>query len=177
MSSLELQRLLGCLPPPFLDEAELAALARGWPAALDGTGLAAHARFSDREYTRIRIHRAPGWELLVVGWLPGQRTGAHGHGESHGLTCVLEGTLVEVEYGLGPGGQVRKLARRKHPAGGVFRERPETIHTVEHAGHARAISLHLYAPPLDRMEVYGSTGTSQPRGSGRRAPKSSVSAR
>ena len=43
---------------------------------------------------------------------------------------------------------------------------------------ARAVSLHLYAPPLRQMEVYEElTGTSHPRRSGRRDPKSSVSAR
>ena len=42
----------------------------------------------------------------------------------------------------------------------------------------RAVSLHLYAPPVQRMQLYdGSTGTSHPRRSGRRALKSSVSVR
>jgi predicted metal-dependent enzyme (double-stranded beta helix superfamily) len=102
----------------------------------------------------------------------------HGHGESHGVTCVLEGTLTELEYRLAPGGQVRKGERRTHGVGSVFHEQPHTIHHVEHAGRVRSVSLHLYAPPLQRMELYdGSTGTSQPRRSGRREPKSSVNVR
>jgi predicted metal-dependent enzyme (double-stranded beta helix superfamily) len=174
MSLLELQRLLGSLPPSRMRPEELAALAAGWPDALELEELAAKASFSDQGYTRTILHRSPAWEALLVGWLPGQRTARHGHGESFGLTCVLEGSLVEVEYQLAPGGQVTKGERRKHGRGAVFHEQPHTIHHVEHAGRVRAVSLHLYAPPLQRMELYdSSTGTSHPRRSGRRDPKSS----
>jgi cysteine dioxygenase len=178
MSLRELEMLLGSLPPHRMKPEELGALAARWPDALDVKALAARSRFSDQGYTRTILHRAAGWEVLLVGWLPGQRTAAHGHGESFGATCVLEGTLTEVQYRLASGGQVRESGQRKHRAGSVFHEEPETIHRVEHAGRVRAVSLHLYAPPLRRMEVYeGSTGTSHPRRSGRRDPKSSVSVR
>ena len=178
MQLLDLEKLLGSLPPDRMRPADLRALSGTWPDALDLQALAARASFSDRTYTRTVLHRTAGWEVLLVGWLPGQRTPRHGHGESFGATCVLEGTLTEEEYRLAPDGQVLKSERRKHGAGSVFHEQPHTIHRVEHAGRVRAVSLHLYAPPLQRMELYdGSTGTSQPRRSGRRAPKSSVNVR
>ncbi len=173
-----LATLLGRLPPGQMTVEALEAVARSWPAALDVEGLVALASFSDRSYTRTPVHRGEGWELLLVGWLAGQRTAPHGHGESSGLTCVLEGRLVEVVYRLAPGGQLQRAERREHRAGGVFREHPHTIHHVEHAGKGRSVSVHLYAPPLARMELYeGSTGTSHPRGSGRRDSKRSISAR
>jgi cysteine dioxygenase len=178
LSLHELQKLLGSALPARPGPEDLRALAAGWPAALDLRTLASRARFSDRAYTRTMIHRTAGLEVMVAGWLPGQRTATHGHGESFGLTCVLEGTLTEVEYRLAPGGQVKKAERRKHGPGGVFHEQPDTIHHVEHAGRVRAVSLHLYAPPLERMELYeGWTGTSQPRRSGRREAKRSFSVR
>jgi len=174
----ELERLLGRLPPDRMGAEELHALAAGWPDALDVRALAARACFSDQCYTRTILHRTEGWELLLIGWLPRQHTAAHGHGDSFGATCLLEGTLTEVEYRLAPSGKVLKSERRRYRPGGVFHEQPQTIHRVEHAGRVRAVSLHLYAPPLRRMEVYEEmTGTSHPRGSGRRDPKSSVSAR
>jgi cysteine dioxygenase len=178
MSLLELETLLGSLPPARMRPEELAALSASWPAALDREALAARARFSDQGYTRTVLHCTPGWEVLLVGWLPEQRTAAHGHGESFGVTCVLEGTLTEVEFRLAAGGQLLKSERRKHGPGSVFHEQPHTIHRVEHAGRGRAVSLHLYAPPLRRMELYdGPTGISQPRRSGRREPKSSIRVR
>src|SRR4029450_1296452 len=133
MSLLELQRLLGSLPPFRMRPEELAALAAGWPDALELEEVAAKASFSDQGYTRPILHRSPAWEALLVGWLPGQRTARHGHGESFGLTCVLEGSLVEVAYRLAPGGQVTKAERRKHGRGAVFHEAPHTIHDVWHA--------------------------------------------
>lgn len=173
-----LETLLGTLPPLRMGADELAALSAGWPGTLDVEALAARARFGDQGYTRTVLHRCAGWEVLLAGWLPGQRTAVHGHGESFGATCVLEGALTEVEYRLGPGGQVRKGGRSRHGERSVFHERPWTIHHVEHAGRVRSVSLHLYAPPLRRMELYdGFTGTSQPRRSGRREPKSSVNVR
>ena len=158
---------------------DLDALAATWPEALSRS-----ARSSPASTSRTRatpgpsLHRTRGWEVLLVGWLPGQRSAPHGHGESFGLTCVLEGALTEVVYRLAPGGQVMRAERHVHRAGSVFREQPHTIHHVEHAGRSRTVSLHLYAPPLERMELYeGSTGTSHPRGSGRREPKRSISVR
>ncbi|HEY1417943.1 MAG TPA: cysteine dioxygenase family protein [Myxococcaceae bacterium] len=178
MSLHELHALLGSPLSPRPRPEELRALAAGWPAGLDLRALASRARFSDRAYTRTLIHRTAGLEVMVAGWLPGQRTATHGHGESFGVTCVLEGTLSEVEYRLAPSGQVTRAERRKHAAGAVFHEQPHTIHHVEHAGRVRAVSLHLYAPPLERMELYeGWTGTSHPRRSGRREAKRSFSVR
>jgi len=174
----ELEQLLGSLPPLRAGPEDLVALGERWPESLDLRRLAAQARFSDRSYVRTLLHRTAGWEVLLVGWLPGQRTTPHGHGESFGVTCVVEGALTEVEYRLAAGGQVMRSERRRHRTGAVFHEQPHTIHHVEHAGRERAVSLHVYAPPLARMELYeGSTGTSQPRGSGRREPKSSVNVR
>jgi hypothetical protein len=73
---------------------------------------------------------------------------------------------------------VTKAERRKHGAGAVFHEQPHTFHHVEQAGRGRTVSLHLYAPPLERMDLYeGWTGTSHPRRSGRREAKRSVSVR
>ena len=174
MSLDELQTLLGGVPDGPLGPEALAALVARWPEGLDERALVARAGFSDQGYTRIVLHRGTEWEALLAGWLPGQRTAPHGHGESHGITCVLEGSLAEVEFRLARGGQVLRAERRKHGPGSVFQEEPHTIHQVEHAGRVRTVSLHLYAPPLRRMELYGSTGTSQPRESGRRDPKSSV---
>jgi predicted metal-dependent enzyme (double-stranded beta helix superfamily) len=171
----ELEALLGAAPAWMRPE-ELFALGAGWPAALDVVSLANRARFSDQGYTRTPLHRSAGWEVLLVGWLPGQRTAPHGHGESW-LTCVLEGTLARWSTGL-PGAEGDEGRATEAPRGRVFHEEPHTIHHVEHAGRTRAVSLHLYAPPLARMELYeGSTGTSHPRGSGRREPKSSIMAR
>jgi cysteine dioxygenase len=151
MSLSELAHLVGGVParpgPP-----ELEALGRRWPAGLDAPALCGLAEFSDRGYARRCLYRTPAWELLVVGWLPGQRTPVHGHCDSWGVTCVLEGVLEEVCYagcsGLGATG------RRRAAAGDVFHETPQTIHHVENAGGARAVSLHLYAPPLTCMEGY-----------------------
>ncbi|MGZ3445035.1 MAG: cysteine dioxygenase [Myxococcaceae bacterium] len=178
MSLRELDMLLGRLPPPRMRPEDLDALAAGWPEALDRARLVGRARFSDQGYCRDILHRTAGWEVLLVGWLPGQRSAPHGHGESFGVTCLLEGALTEVVYRLAPGGQVMRAERHVHRAGSVFREQPHTIHHVEHTGRSRTISLHLYAPPLERMEIYeGSTGTSHPRASGRREPKRSTSVR
>ena len=171
----ELELLLGSLPAARPRPEELVALGAGWPHALKLAALTARATFSAQGYTRTQLHRTAGWEVLLMGWLPGQRTTPHGHGESYGLICVLEGTLTEVEYRLARGGRVMKAKRRRHRTGGVFHEQLHSIHHVEHAGRGRAVSLHLYAPPLARMEFYeSSTGTSHPRGSGRREPKSSI---
>ena len=152
MSLPQLVRLVGELPD-CPGPTDLEALGRRWPGGLETAALCGLAEFSEEAYTRRCLGRAAGWELLVVGWLPGQRTPVHGHGGSWGVTCLLQGLLEEVRYapvddGVGP------VGRRKFAPGEVFHETPETIHHVEHAGGGRAVSLHLYAPPLRCMEGY-----------------------
>ena len=110
-------------------------------------------RFDDRGYTRTVLCRSPRWELVAVGWLPGQRSAIHDHGRSSGAVLAVHGALVERRYlhrdgALSPGG-----TRWIHE-GEVLVEHPGSIHQVENDSRAPAATLHIYLPALTRMSTF-----------------------
>ncbi len=106
-------------------------------------------------YVRRRLFLNNEWEILLLNWLPGQKTAIHDHGESWGATLVLMGELMERQYrwhGAGLPMEVREenaLGTRQ-----VTVETQDTIHTVANQGAVPAVSLHLYSPPLRYLHAY-----------------------
>ena len=139
--------LLAALPPPPRTGGELRALAR-WLRALElpWRELARRLPLQPGAHARLRLHRCTTWEVLLLGWLPGQASDLHDHGGSVGLVRLLAGRLDESRLGPSRGGHV--VRRRRVCAPAVLVEGPRTVHRIENLSDAPAVSLHLYAPPL-----------------------------
>jgi mannose-6-phosphate isomerase-like protein (cupin superfamily) len=88
-------------------------------------------------------------EVWAIAWMPGHDTGFHDHDESAGAFCVAEGELVEERLTLGG----TPLRRRIGP-GDTVEFGPSHVHRVRNAGAERAVSVHVYSPPLRRMGAY-----------------------
>ena len=134
--------------------------------------LAPWIAFDAARYTRTRLHRSDSFELLLLCWERGQATPVHDHDGQAGWFTVLEGELGVQEYDRegGPADLRSLAAREETPEGGLRlhqggryvvgagrsvaeAEGPETIHRVGPVG-GRALSLHLYAGPLDSFLVF-----------------------
>jgi hypothetical protein len=104
---------------------------------------------ADRWYQRIAV--APGYEVWLLTWLPGQGTEIHDHGGSAGAFVVLAGLLSEWtpeprRWWPGPPGRTRRLS-----AGAVRPFGEQHIHQVRNDTLVPAVSLHVYAPRLHTM--------------------------
>lgn len=90
-----------------------------------------------------------GYEVWLLSWVPGQRSGLHDHGDSSGVLTVLQGELTErTERGtraLGAGAQ-RVFA-------------PGYVHEVVNDSLEPAVSLHIYYPGLTDMPMHASQST------------------
>jgi len=95
------------------------------------------------EYIRDILHREEEYEVVLITWPPGSRSRKHNHGNSCGLTRVLEGKIYEERDGK----------RSQHEKGSVIVETPDTIHVVGNDSAQEARSLHFYTPKLD-MKFY-----------------------
>ncbi len=95
------------------------------------------------------------YEVWLLSWLPGQRTGFHDHGRSAGAFAVAHGSLEER----------RAPGRRAEPrgtllaAGAVRSFGPWYIHDVLNSSSAPAVSVHAYSPPLTAMHRFSVTGS------------------
>lgn len=91
-----------------------------------------------------RLHADADHEVWIISWLPGQSTGFHDHGGSAGAFAVVLGELEEATPGGArtlEGGQVRGFGEHH-------------VHDVRNTSSAPAVSVHVYAPPLSRMNRY-----------------------
>ena len=113
--------------------------------------LIGYASFSEEKYQRIRLAKSTEYELLLLCWLPGQSASFHDHGSSECLMSCLNGHLVETTSALGKAGCTQKqLLEAKE----VRCLAGSDIHKVENCSDFGAISLHLYAPPINRCGIY-----------------------
>jgi cysteine dioxygenase len=143
-------------PAPRLAPAEMREFMRQFKdEAVCWARLGPHVAYSPRGYVRKRLFRNGQWEMLLLCWLPGQKTVIHDHGGSWGATRVLSGSLHESLF------RWRESAAALSRQGGrtvktaqITVESDATIHQVENRGAVPAISLHVYSPPLVRFHSY-----------------------
>lgn len=111
--------------------------------------------FAPGGYSRVRVWSDGDRELLLLGWLPGQRTEVHDHGGSWGLARVLFGELVEAQWDRPVGGGPLRIRRESRiRTGRVATESIDAIHRLENRSGAPAASLHFYSKPIERMGVW-----------------------
>lgn len=112
--------------------------------------------FKPGTYTRHRVLRNEFAELLVLCWLPGQRTPIHDHNGSYGVVRVCEGVLWETTFALDEKDKLYYRAAREWAAGEATSANVPDIHQLgnpECSGQ-NLVTLHLYAPPLGVLNTY-----------------------
>jgi predicted metal-dependent enzyme (double-stranded beta helix superfamily) len=103
----------------------------------------------DRRWYR-RLELADDYEIWLLSWLPGQRTGFHDHGHAAGAFAVAQGRVRERTV---PAGHVR--VRERTVAHGSIRSfGPRYVHDVANAFAEPAVTVHAYSPPLTAMRRY-----------------------
>lgn len=113
-------------------------------------------------YARTLVHRQARFELVLLTWDRGSAAPVHDHDGQDCWFLPLAGAFDLVDYALdggsadGAGGRARltKLSARRVGAGELdHRDLQEAVHSVS-PSTTPALSLHLYARPLDRCRVF-----------------------
>jgi cysteine dioxygenase len=116
-------------------------------------------RFSDQQYLRNLVHEGRHYHVLVLCWRSGQRSPIHNHA---GSTCgmrVLQGAATETIFEFAPCQLVRPLRSQEIPEGKIIASQDADTHQVSNlqARGRDLITLHIYSPPLLRMDSYSMT--------------------
>jgi cysteine dioxygenase len=112
--------------------------------------------FKQGTYARHRVLRNEFAELLVLCWMPGQRTPIHDHNGSYGAVRVCEGVMWETSFALNEASELYYRSAREWMAGEVTSANVPDIHQIgnpECSGQS-LVTLHLYAPPLGVLNTY-----------------------
>ncbi|OWY40973.1 hypothetical protein CEK28_01500 [Xenophilus sp. AP218F] len=130
---------------------------------LEPEALARHRRFDPASYCRNRIFANDCFELLLLCWLPGQQSRIHNH---HGSRCgvlVVEGIASETVFTAAPDGAALPGITRRLAAGSLAVNEHQDIHRISNAHERNLVTLHLYSPPLLKMETFSAAGPARER--------------
>ncbi|MBI4752055.1 MAG: cysteine dioxygenase family protein [Acidobacteria bacterium] len=122
-----------------------------------------HVTFSRQKYTRNLFFRNEDFEILIMCWEPGQGTLIHDHDGSFTVDKIYSGSLHCIEYQrIHPdSSNLEETRTTQLTPGDVMVSSSEDIHRVANiSDQTPAVSIHLYAPPLKRMNCFNlETGT------------------
>lgn len=144
-----LDRAVGQLPLPVLLD---------WlgETPLTADVLANYLIFNPQRYVRNRLHDGPAYQALVLCWRNGQRSPIHNHRGSACGVKVLRGVATETLFTRAPNGMVLPISSRDLARGHICASADEDIHQISNlqAGSADLVTLHIYSPPLLRMDMF-----------------------
>lgn len=128
----------------------------GWLAEAEITEeeIQPYRHFQTEKYARNRIFSNAFVEILILAWLPGQETLIHDHNGSHGVVRIFEGTITETKYTFDESGKIQIGSDQNVSAGMLAGVGEPDIHKLGNEGAEKAISIHVYAPPLKGMNIY-----------------------
>ena len=116
--------------------------------------------FGEKTYRRNMIRENEWYELLCICWQSGQRSPIHNHA---GSTCglkVMQGTATETTFDSTASGHIKPITSRDFSSGHVCSSQDEEIHQVSNlqAPGSDLITLHIYSPPLRKMDTFSLHG-------------------
>jgi cysteine dioxygenase len=145
----DLDRRDGPLPLPVI---------LGWldESLLTAGQLSHYLVFHRDRYVRNLVHAGPAYQALVLCWRNGQRSPIHNHRGSSCGVKVLRGVATETVFTRAPNGMVVAERSRDLPPGHTCASADDDIHQVSNlqSGGADLVTLHVYSPPLLRMEMF-----------------------
>lgn len=106
-----------------------------------------HPAPGDRD--AVRLYRGSNVDIWVISWTCGADTDWHDHDASSGGMHVIEGVLTQQTMNFGKGAN----RGTELSTGQALTFPTDHIHRV-HCLSESALTLHSYAPPLDRMGFY-----------------------
>lgn len=130
-------------------------------AALDITfdDVAHFARFSEEMYVRNLIREGPWYHLLALCWRSGQRSPIHNHA---GSTCgfkILKGVATETAFKSSPSALLYPARSHDMQVDEFAVTQDREVHQISNlqAAGEDLVTLHIYSPPLLRMDTYSLT--------------------
>jgi predicted metal-dependent enzyme (double-stranded beta helix superfamily) len=120
-------------------------------------------RFDPAQYVRHAVLLWEDWEVMLIGWEFGQTTPIHDHRGVLGGMAVLSGTLLEERFTT-PALAPELVDSHVRPEGDLCDTGPAVLHRLIPKS-ARAVSLHVYRPPLRTMGIWDEKGLKEIRSS------------
>ncbi len=115
-----------------------------------------HVRFDPIQYVRHAVLFFEDWEVMLIGWSSGQATPIHDHRGVMGAMAMMSGSVLEERFAT-PDNLPSLVDSRVRPEGDLCHIGPTVLHRLIPKS-PRAVSLHIYRPPLRTMGIWNEAG-------------------
>ena len=113
-----------------------------------------YTHFKDQKYCRNLVHKENDFEIIVVCWKAGQVAPIHGH-EGEKCWMRVESGALRVSNYLLKSLEPLTLSMTEQVKGEAGHlDGPAEIHSVENVYSDDAVSLHVYAKPFSKCDIY-----------------------
>jgi len=116
--------------------------------------LADYATWSKEEYTRNCIARTEKYELILLCWDQAAETPIHDHGGQECWVCQIEGTVKEERIKQVGEELITTETLLLTPGRVTYMNDSLGFHTIINPSKQRAMTLHVYAKPIDACKVF-----------------------
>ncbi len=115
---------------------------------------AQYATWTEDGYTRNCIARRDGFEFILLCWEPGATTPIHGHGGQDCWVYQVDGSVRERRYQESNGAFETTNDMTLNAGGLCYMHDRMGYHSLSNEADKRSMTLHVYANPIDRCEVF-----------------------
>ena len=114
-----------------------------------------HATWSETHYTRNCIFENENYELILICWNKKQVTAIHDHGGEECWVYFIEGEFREIIYKKNENEELEVVKTTDCISGEItYMKDFMGFHSIENKSNQKSMSLHLYAKPIKRCNIY-----------------------
>ncbi|MEM6963844.1 MAG: cysteine dioxygenase family protein [Bacteroidota bacterium] len=125
---------------------------------LQASELESFATWKKGCYTRNCLGRTQAYELILLCWAIDAKTPIHGHGGKDCWVYQVQGTLDEVRFEQNDNNELIEKRRISLTPGRLtYMHDRMGYHAIENISGQRAMTLHIYASPIDACKVYNAS--------------------
>ena len=115
-----------------------------------------YACYDINNYARNCLYRDKYCEVVLIGWLAGQKSAVHDHTMSNCAFMIIKGNAIEQFFIKNVQGKLEAINKQVLVPGNVSVAESNTIHQVSNQTQdENLLTLHLYSSPIKSMSVYG----------------------
>lgn len=114
-----------------------------------------YAIWNTEAYTRNCIERTDAYEIILLCWESGNITPIHSHGGERCWVYQVDGNLTEIRFEEKAIGELVETHRMiLEPGKLTYMEDSMGYHQIRNESGQRAMTLHVYASPIDACNAY-----------------------
>lgn len=121
---------------------------------IEADELAHYATWVEEGYTRNCLARTDKYELILLCWDIGAQAPIHSHGGEDCWVYQIQGTVEEVRFEEREEELIEKNRMVLTPGKLTYMNDQMGYHSIGNISNQRAMTLHVYASPIDICKVY-----------------------